>query len=106
MRRSLPLSSRGGAGIALLFPGQGSQRVGMGRDLAESFRASREVFERVDEALGEFLSRLMFGDDGMDSASQERLTQTSNAQPAILAHSMAVLAALDEETGCRSEVGF
>ena len=92
-----------GSPKALLFPGQGSQRIGMGRELAASLRASRDVFERVDEALGEFLSRLMFGDHGRDASAQKRLTETRNAQPAILAHSMAMLAAIDE-TGFRSEV--
>ena len=94
-----PPPIRGSSGMALLFPGQGSQRLGMGRDLAESFSVAREVFEEVDEALGEFLSRLMFGEEGLDSAAQKRLTQTRNAQPAILAHSMAVLRALNQETG-------
>ena len=72
--------------VALLCPGQGAQRVGMGKDLAERFPAAREVFELIDDALGLPLSRLMR--DGPES----ELTLTHNAQPAILAHSLAVLA--------------
>ena len=71
----------------LVCPGQGSQKVGMGRELAQQFAAARQVFERVDAALGESLSRLMW--EGPD----EELTLTHNAQPAILAHSVAALAA-------------
>lgn len=70
--------------VALLFPGQGSQFVGMGRDLAERFPEARAVFEEADEALGFALSRLMW--EGPD----EELTATLNAQPAILTHSVAV----------------
>ncbi|MEO8115278.1 MAG: acyltransferase domain-containing protein, partial [Phenylobacterium sp.] len=61
--------------LAFLFPGQGSQAVGMGMDLAQAFAPAREVFEEVDEALGEKLSRLMR--DGPD----DQLTLTENAQP-------------------------
>jgi [acyl-carrier-protein] S-malonyltransferase len=68
----------------LIFPGQGAQHVGMGRDLAERFPAAREVFEAVDDALGIPLSRLMW--EGPD----DELRLTHNAQPAILAHSAAV----------------
>lgn len=67
----------------LLCPGQGAQKVGMGKDLAESFPAAREVFEAVDEALGVRLSRLMW------EGPEDELTLTHNAQPAILAHSLA-----------------
>lgn len=74
----------GGAVVALLFPGQGAQHVGMGRDLAERFDAAGEVFERADEALGVALSRVMW--DG----PEDELTATHNAQPAILTHSVAV----------------
>ncbi len=70
----------------LVFPGQGAQKVGMGRDLAERFPAARAVFEAVDDALGAHLSRTMW--EGPESD----LTLTHNAQPAILAHSAAVLA--------------
>lgn len=75
-----------GVGVALLCPGQGAQRVGMGKDLAERFPAAREVFELIDDALGLALSRLMR--DGPEAD----LTLTHNAQPAILAHSLAVFA--------------
>ncbi|HET8633721.1 MAG TPA: ACP S-malonyltransferase [Gemmatimonadales bacterium] len=71
----------------LVCPGQGSQKVGMGRELAQQFAAARQVFERVDAALGESLSRLMW------EGPEEELTLTHNAQPAILAHSVAALAA-------------
>jgi [acyl-carrier-protein] S-malonyltransferase len=78
---------------AFLFPGQGSQAVGMGAALAEASRAARDVFEQVDEALGQNLFRLMR--EGPD----EDLRLTENAQPAIMAHSMAVFAALTKEGG-------
>ena len=69
--------------IAFLFPGQGSQKVGMGKALADAFPVCRETFEEADAALGEPLSRIIF--DGPD----DRLTLTENTQPAILAVSMA-----------------
>ncbi|MBV9522262.1 MAG: ACP S-malonyltransferase [Alphaproteobacteria bacterium] len=78
---------------AFVFPGQGSQAVGMGRALAEAFGAARRVFEEVDEALSQRLARLMF--EGPES----ELTLTENAQPALLAVSMAVLRVLEEEGG-------
>ncbi len=68
-----------------MCPGQGAQRVGMGRDLAERFSSAREVFQAIDDALETPLSRLMW--DG----PEDKLTLTHNAQPAILAHSVAVL---------------
>ncbi len=73
---------------ALVFPGQGSQKVGMGKALAEAFAPAREVFEEVDEALSQNLSRLMF--EGPD----ETLRLTENAQPALMAVSLAVMRTL------------
>src|SRR5919205_3359862 len=78
---------------AFVFPGQGSQAVGMGRDLAEAFAAARLLFEEVDEALKQRLSRLMF--EGPESD----LTLTENAQPALMAVSLAVLRVLEAEGG-------
>lgn len=72
--------------IVLLFPGQGSQRPGMGKDLAKSYPLARTVFGEVDEALGFDLSRLCF------EGPPEELTATLNAQPALLAHGAAVWA--------------
>jgi [acyl-carrier-protein] S-malonyltransferase len=80
-------------GLAFVFPGQGSQAVGMGTELAEAFAAAREVFEEVDDALGQKLFRLMR--DG----PIEELTLTENAQPALMAVSMAVVRALEGELG-------
>ena len=78
---------------AFIFPGQGSQAVGMGRDLAGAFSAAREVFEEVDETLKQKLSRLMFEGPG------EELILTENTQPALMAHSLAVLRVLEKEGG-------
>ena len=78
---------------AFIFPGQGSQSVGMGAALSGASRAARDVFEAVDEALGQNLFRLMR--DGPD----DELRLTENAQPAIMANSMAVFAALTREGG-------
>ena len=68
--------------IAFTFPGQGSQAVGMGKDLADAFPEARAVFDEVDEALGEKLSATMW--DG----PEDKLTLTANAQPALMAVSM------------------
>src|SRR5690348_4274446 len=76
---------------AFVFPGQGSQAVGMGRDLAEAFPTARQTFEEIDDALGQRLSRLMF--EGPES----ELTLTENAQPALMAVSLAVLRVLESE---------
>jgi [acyl-carrier-protein] S-malonyltransferase len=81
--------------IALVFPGQGSQSVGMGKALAETFAQARAVFEEVDAALGERLSRVMF--DGPEDV----LTRTANAQPALMAVSLAALRVLEAEAGLR-----
>ena len=72
---------------ALVFPGQGSQAVGMGKALAQEFPAARDVFKRVDAALSQNLSRLMF------EGPEAELTLTANAQPALMAASMAALQA-------------
>jgi [acyl-carrier-protein] S-malonyltransferase len=78
---------------AFLFPGQGSQAVGMGAALAEASRAARDTFDEVDEALGQGLFRLMR--DGPD----EDLRLTENAQPAIMTHALAVFRSLTKEGG-------
>src|SRR5436189_2807196 len=79
--------------LAFLFPGQGSQALGMGQDLAQAFTAAREVLQEVDDALGQKLSALMR--DG----PEETLTLTENAQPAIMANAIAVLRVLEREGG-------
>jgi [acyl-carrier-protein] S-malonyltransferase len=78
---------------AFVFPGQGSQAVGMGQDLARAFAPAREVFEEVDEALRSSLSRVMW------EGPAETLTLTENAQPALLAVSIAVIRTLQREGG-------
>lgn len=75
--------------LALVFPGQGSQSVGMGKELADAFPEARAVFEEVDEALGQKLSALMW------EGPEEELTLTANAQPALMAVSLAALRALE-----------
>ncbi|MBY5642863.1 ACP S-malonyltransferase [Rhizobium leguminosarum] len=75
--------------IAFTFPGQGSQAVGMGKDLAENFAEARVVFQEVDEALGEKLSDVMF------NGPEDTLTLTANAQPALMAVSIAVVRVLE-----------
>lgn len=77
--------------IAFVFPGQGAQTIGMGRALADAYPASRAVFEEVDEALGESLSALIWEGD------QDTLTLTQNAQPALMATSIAAIRALEAE---------
>ncbi len=76
---------------AFTFPGQGAQAVGMGRDLAAAYRDAAAVFDEVDEALGENLSALIW--DG----PAEELTLTANAQPALMATSIAAMRALEAE---------
>lgn len=78
---------------AFVFPGQGSQKVGMGVELAEASLAAREVFEEVDEALGQKLFAIM------REGPEETLTLTENAQPAIMANAIAVLRVLEKEGG-------
>jgi [acyl-carrier-protein] S-malonyltransferase len=79
--------------LAFIFPGQGSQAVGMGADLAQAFAPAREVFQEVDDALGQNLFRLMR--DG----PEDQLTLTENAQPALMAVSLAAMRTLEREFG-------
>ncbi len=76
---------------AFVFPGQGAQTIGMGRALADSYPAARAVFEEVDEALGQALSALIW------EGEQDALTLTANAQPALMATSLAAMRALEAE---------
>jgi len=78
---------------AFTFPGQGSQIVSMGKDLAETYKSARELFEEVDEALQQNLSRLMWG------GPPDELQLTENAQPALMAVSMAIMRVLEKEAG-------
>ncbi len=78
---------------AFVFPGQGSQAIGMGKDLAGAFAAAREVFEEVDAALGQSLFRLM------QEGPEEELTLTENAQPALMAVSIAAVRVIEKEGG-------
>jgi [acyl-carrier-protein] S-malonyltransferase len=80
-------------GVAFMFPGQGSQAIGMGKALAENFAAARAVFDEVDQALNQKLSALMWEGPEAD------LTLTANAQPALMAVSMAVIRVLEAEHG-------
>lgn len=75
--------------VAFTFPGQGSQSVGMGKDLADAFPEARRIFDEVDEALGEKLSTLIW------EGPEETLTLTANAQPALMAVSLATIRALE-----------
>lgn len=79
--------------IAFVFPGQGSQDVGMGKELAQTFKVAAEVFAEVDEALGQNLSAIMW------EGPKDTLTLTENAQPALMAVSMAVMRVLEREKG-------
>src|SRR5262245_23076789 len=79
--------------VAFVFPGQGSQTVGMGKALADAFAAARAVFDEVDAALGEKLTAVMW------EGPAERLTLTENAQPALMAVSLAAMRVLQREAG-------
>src|SRR3954468_18513625 len=79
--------------LAFIFPGQGSQAVGMGRGLADAFPAARLVFEEVDEALGEALTKVIW------EGPAETLMLTENAQPGLMAVSLAAMRVLETEAG-------
>ena len=78
---------------AFIFPGQGSQSVGMGKALADASPTAREVFQEVDDALGQKLFQLM------SEGPEDQLTLTENAQPAIMANAIATLRVLEKEGG-------
>src|SRR5215471_7124402 len=78
---------------AFIFPGQGSQTVGMGKDIADAFAAAREAFEEVDEALNQRLSRLMW------QGPEDQLTLTENTQPAVMVASLAIIRTLQRYGG-------
>ena len=86
--------------VAFVFPGQGAQAIGMGRDLAQAYPAARAVFDEVDEALGEKLSDLIWEGD------QDTLTLTQNAQPALMATSLAAMRALEAEGVSMDKAAF
>ena len=76
----------------IIYPGQGSQKVGMGKDLFESHRVAKQVFDEVDDSLGQCLSKIIF------EGPKDKLTLTSNAQPALMAVSIAISRVLEYET--------
>jgi len=85
---------------AFVFPGQGAQTIGMGRDLADTYPAARAVFDEVDDALGETLSAMIWDGDIAD------LTLTANAQPALMATSLAAMRALEAEGFTVTDAAF
>ena len=85
---------------AFVFPGQGAQTIGMGKALAEAYPAAQAVFDEVDEALGEKLSALIW------EGEAETLTLTANAQPALMATSLAAIRALEAEGVAMTDVSF
>ena len=85
---------------AFVFPGQGAQTIGMGQTLAEAYPAAQAVFDEVDEALGEKLSRLIW------EGEQDALTLTENAQPALMATSLAAMRALEAEGATVDQAAF
>ncbi|KAF8936795.1 hypothetical protein BGZ47_009330 [Haplosporangium gracile] len=96
-RRSLTSTGGDSSNWAILFPGQGSQFVGMGKDLYDTYSVARQVVDEADDALGGTLKHVMF------EGSQEDLTRTENAQPAILTTSIAMLRVLESERGFKIE---
>lgn len=94
-RPTISSDARRGIIRAFIFPGQGSQSVGMGRGLADASPHARAVFQEVDDALGQHLSRLMW------EGPEDELTLTTNAQPAIMAVGIAALRVLEAEAGIR-----
>ena len=86
--------------LAFVFPGQGAQTIGMGKDLAEAYPAAKAVFDEVDEALGEKLSTLIW------EGEQDDLTLTQNAQPALMATSLAAMRALESEGVAITDAAF
>ncbi len=82
---------------AFIFPGQGSQYPGMGKDLAETFPVARQIFEEADDALGLKISAICF------SGSEDDLKLTANTQPAILTASIAVVRVVEQETGLKAD---
>jgi [acyl-carrier-protein] S-malonyltransferase len=98
-KETTPMSTS--ATIAFTFPGQGSQAVGMGKDLADAFPEARAVFDEVDDALGQKLSEIMW------NGPEDTLTLTANAQPALMAVSIAALRVLEARgLDLKSHVGF
>ena len=78
---------------SLIFPGQGSQKIGMGKEFFDNFQIAKEVFQNVDDSLSQNLSKIIF------EGPEEQLTLTENAQPAIMAVSIAILEVLKKEFG-------